>query len=320
MNRKEDRNSFLSEVASLYYARGVNQQEIAERFNCSRSAVSRFLSEARHLGIVEIIIHHPWATLSELEEPLRERFALKNARVLVAKDKSYEDVLQGLGTLGAEELAALLKRDSVIGISWGSALQQVVAAVHPRRMPDVEVVQMIGATGFGQGVGTDGPALAQRLAQRLAGTYRHLHAPLVVESPEVLRALLADRNIKETLARAQRADIALVGIGSTTASLYSILQEGYITKQEAASARSQGAVGDICGQHFDRAGQVLEIDINRRTVGITLNKLKRIPAVIGIAGGVGKAEAILAALRGGYVNRLVTDENAARWILSRAGS
>jgi deoxyribonucleoside regulator len=320
MNRKEDRNSFLSEVASLYYTQGVTQQEIAERFNCSRSAVSRFLSEARGLGIVEIIIHNPWATLAELEEPLRERFALKNARVLVGKDKSYEDVLQGLGVLGAEELEALLKPDSIIGISWGSALQRLVAAVHPRRMPAVEVVQMIGATGFGQGIGTDGPALAHRLADRLAGTYRHLHAPLVVESPQVLRALLADRNIKETLARAQRADIALVGIGSTTAGLYSILREGYITKQEAASARSQGAVGDICGQHFDRAGQVLDIDINSRTIGIALDKLKRIPAVMGIAGGVGKAEAILAALRGGYVNHLITDESAARWILSHAGS
>jgi lsr operon transcriptional repressor len=107
-----------------------------------------------------------------------------------------------------------------------------------------------------------------------------------------------------------------VRIGSTQEELYSILRAGYITKEEAAAARSQGAVGDICGQHFAINGQLLSIEINKRVIGIGIDSLKRTQAVIGVAGGIGKVKAILAALRGGYVNHLVTDEEAGDWILA----
>ncbi|EMW7733207.1 transcriptional regulator LsrR, partial [Yersinia enterocolitica] len=40
-----------------------------------------------------------------------------------------------------------------------------------------------------------------------------------------------------------------------------------------------------------------------------------IPTVIGVAGGVEKSEAIVAALKGKYVNALVTDELTARSII-----
>jgi DNA-binding transcriptional regulator LsrR (DeoR family) len=320
MKTKSDREAFLSQVASLYYDKGITQQEISKRFSCSRSAISRFLTEARELGIVEIIVHYPWRTSSVLEKQLREAFSLTSTRVLISNDKSYSEILRGLGSLGADELEKLIDTESVIGMSWGTALHEVVASVHSHNMPGVEVVQMIGATGSVQSATIDGPILAQRLAHRLGGTCRHLHAPLVVESEQVHAALLADRNIRETLNRVSEADIAMVGIGSTQDELYSILRAGYLTRQEAAEVRSQGAVGDICGQHFDIHGKVLPVDINNRVIGLGLDSLKTIPAVIAVAGGIGKATAILAALRGGYVNHLVTDEKAAEWILSNIDS
>jgi deoxyribonucleoside regulator len=316
MKGMNDRHAFLAQIASLYYDKGATQQEISDLFECSRSAVSRFLSEARDLGIVEIIIQYPWKTSPELEQRLAECFSLVKARVLINNGKTYDEILQGLGSLAAAELENLIRADSVIGMSWGTALHELVGSVRPRRFQGVEVVQMIGATGSVQSATIDGPVLAQRLANRLGGTYWHLHAPLVVETEQVHKALLADKSIRETLKRAKAADIALVGIGSTQDELYSILRAGYITKIEAAKIRSKGAVGDICGQHFDTHGQLLSIDINRRVIGIDLEDLKRIPAVIGIAGGSGKAKAILAALRGGYINYLITDEDAADWILA----
>jgi DNA-binding transcriptional regulator LsrR (DeoR family) len=320
VNKKSDRKAFLAQVASLYYDKGVTQQEISELCECSRSAVSRFLTEARELGIVEIIVHYPWRTSSNLEQLLKERFSLSGVRVLISGGKTYDEILQGLGSLGADEFENLIESDSVIGMSWGTALHEVVASVHLHNMQGIEVVQMIGATGSVQSATIDGPILAQRLAHRLGGTYWHLHAPLIVESEQVHKALLADRNIRETLNRAQRAVIALVGIGSTQDELYSILRAGYITKEEAAAVRSQGAVGDICGQHFDSKGQLLSIDINKRVIGISLENLKQVPAVIAVAGGIGKARAIRAALRGGHVNYLVTDEDAAKWIIAHLDS
>jgi DNA-binding transcriptional regulator LsrR (DeoR family) len=202
-----------------------------------------------------------------------------------------------------------------IGISWGTALYEMIRALRPRYLHSVQIVQLIGATGS-ENVPTDGPALAQLLTSQLAGSCYYLYAPLVVENEAVREVLLQDRNIRETLARAEQADIALVGIGTTRSDLSSLLRAGYVDEAEAERIRATGAVGDICGQHFSLTGEWLDIDINRRIVGISLDSLCKIDTVIGVAGGSRKGAAILGALRGGYANVLITDDQAAQKVLA----
>lgn len=316
----EERQLLLARVASLYYDSGMNQQQIADTLEVSRSAISRFLTEARERGIVEIFIHYPWRTVGGLEEKLKTGFGLEGVRVLAREGRSYEEMLQNLGTLAAEELEKRLQPKMRIGIAWGTALYQLTRFVRPHRLPGIEVVQMIGATGSDQEMSTDGPILAQLLAGRLGGGYRHLHAPLILESAEAHSALLRDKNITETLTRAASADIAIIGIGSTRPGLYSILRAGYVNEVETVEIRKQGAIGDICGKHFDIQGNELDIDISRRSIGIQLQTLKRVPLVMGIAGGEEKGDAVLGALRGGFVNILITDDSAAEWIVEAIGS
>jgi DNA-binding transcriptional regulator LsrR (DeoR family) len=121
--------------------------------------------------------------------------------------------------------------------------------------------------------------------------------------------------IQETLAIARRADVALVGIGSLHPEESSLLRAGYLDEGALAQLRTQGAIGDICARHYDALGSVLDIELNRRIVGIELNDLRNIDRVIAVAGGASKAEAILGALRGGYVNVLVTDDAAAQKVI-----
>ena len=47
-------------------------------------------------------------------------------------------------------------------------------------------------------------------------------------------------------------------------------------------------------------------------LAINTKQIRRIPEVIAIAGGVEKADAILAALRGNWITTLVTDAGVAR--------
>jgi deoxyribonucleoside regulator len=311
----ENRQMFLARVASLYYEAGKNQQQIADTLGVSRSAVSRFLTEARERGIVEIIVHYPWRTNNDLEENIRTKFNLTGIRVLDSKERDYDEMLQGLGTLAAEELDSIVTPESVIGMAWGTALYQLLRFVRPHRFPSLEVVQMIGAMGSDHKLGTDSPVLVQLLAGRLGGFYRHLHAPLIVETTEAHSALMGDRTIKETLARAEAADIALIGIGSTRPELYSLLRSGYVDKDETVRIREKGAVGDICGQHFDQNGREIDVGVSRRSIAIGLEHLKKIPTVLAVAGSEMKGDAILAALRGGYVHVLITDDAAARWVV-----
>jgi deoxyribonucleoside regulator len=65
----------LIEMAHMYYGDGATQDEIAKKFNISRSLVSKYMSKARDMGLVEITIHdenlHPY---KQLEEKLRKAF------------------------------------------------------------------------------------------------------------------------------------------------------------------------------------------------------------------------------------------------------
>jgi DNA-binding transcriptional regulator LsrR (DeoR family) len=72
--------------------------------------------------------------------------------------------------------------------------------------------------------------------------------------------------------------------------------------------RERGVVGDILGQFFDADGSVVELPIHDRRIGIELSDLVPIPKVVGVAGGLHKADAILGALHGGYLDVLVTNE------------
>jgi len=305
----------LAKVVSLY-SQGKEIPEIAAALAIEPAEVNRLLAEARRDGIVQITVRHALQTDPELEAQLAAAFHLKEVRVLVRDQKPYAEMTTLLGQLAAAYFADVVHENSVIGISLGSAFYPMIQALRPLHLPEAEVVQLIGASGA-ENVPTDGPVLAQLLAERLGSKCYYLHAPLLVDSEEARDALIRDHAIKETLARAEHADIALVGIGSTDPELYSLLRAGYVSSDELDYIRSRGAVGDICAQHYDANGQWLNIGINRRVIGITLGMLKHIPTVVGVAGDARKAETILAALRGGHINVLITDDTAARAVLDR---
>jgi DNA-binding transcriptional regulator LsrR (DeoR family) len=54
----------------------------------------------------------------------------------------------------------------------------------------------------------------------------------------------------------------------------------------------------------------------QRIIGIELASLKRTGRVVGVAGGRKKSQAILAALRGGWIDVLITDRRTAESLLA----
>lgn len=309
-----ERRELLAQVAKLYYEESLTQAEIARRIGISRSSISRLLQEGREKGVVEIIIHYPWNRSSELEQRLVGQFGLSDARVLLTQDQPYEEVLNGLGILAARYVEEILSENMIMSISWGTTMLHVVKALRPARQFPITVVQMTGLVDTGSSH-TDGLELARLLANIYGGEHRYLHAPLIVEDATIREALLQEPNIRETLALARQADIALLGIGTMEPQLSSLLRTGYLDRDEVIALKNQGVVGDICGQHYDKNGEVLEIGLNQRFVGIELEALQHIPHVIGVAGSKPKASAILGALRGGFVKILVTDSAAAEEVL-----
>ena len=50
-----------------------------------------------------------------------------------------------------------------------------------------------------------------------------------------------------------------------------------------------------------------------------LEDIRKVPSKIGIAGGERKVEAVIGAIRGGYINVLITDTECAQKMIEKAG-
>ena len=310
----EERTDLLAQVAIWYYEEGLNQAAIAKRINKSRSMVSRLLDQAREAGIVEVRIRHPLRTDPELERRLCQEFDLAQAHVLARPPEDYQLLLRRLGELGARCLQAALHPGVIIGISWGTGVHAVVRAMPSTYVPDSKIVQLIGAVGYGDPM-VDGVELGRWLAQKLGASFRFLSAPLLVEDEIVARALRRERINRETLELAERAEVAIIGIGTPEPEYSSLLRAGYLSQSELEELMDIGVVSDIVAHEIDEEGRVLDIAANRRAMNLEADALRRIPKVIAVSGSVVKARAITAALRGGFCSCLVTDAHAAQAVL-----
>jgi deoxyribonucleoside regulator len=310
----EEKLALLAKVASLYYEKNLTQAEIAQRLNISRPQVSRLLAEGRQEGVVEIIIHHPANKFTPLEQELLDRFSLKEVKILASGHLGYAQLAERLGVLAARHMEECLQDGMILGISWNTGVYQVVNALRAARQKKVTVVQLTGAVGSINPL-IDGPDLTRWLAQTLGGQYKYLPAPLLVDSPATREALLQDRSIRESLALLDKMNMALIGIGSLSPALSSLLLAGHITDAELREMIRQGGVGDICSYHYDLHGHILPLELHQRLIGVSLETLRKTPYVMGVGGGIDKASAVLGALRLSIIDCLVTDEIAARAVL-----
>ena len=91
-------------------------------------------------------------------------------------------------------------------------------------------------------------------------------------------------------------------------------EDGFIDSDEVRQLQQQGAVGELICHAFDAEGRMLDSPLAARITTPPLSKSPSKP-VIAMAGGRKKAVAVRAALRGGWLTGLVTDEYCARFAL-----
>ncbi len=312
--KQYDREQLLADVAEMYYEGGLTQQAIAATIGLTRSAVSRLLTEAQERGIVEIRIHRPLYFDNNIASELAGRFKLKAAHVLLWRTGSYDKLRRQLGEVGARVLADLLPPGGSIGLTWGTTIKTTVDALAQHKPPIGKVVQLVGAVGA-RNPSYDAHGLVQYLAGALGCEPVYLHAPFLVENEQVARSLRETAGLKDAIQAGRSCDVILVGIGSIDTQYSSLYLGGHITLAELKDLRAAGAVGDACGYHYNINGRRVAAEFHCRLVGIAREDLLAARLRLGIAGGLSKVEALLGALRGGYINVLVTDSTTAGEVL-----
>ena len=246
---------------------------------------------------------------------MREAFHLRQALVVVGEGLSNELLRRRLGFAAAEYLQRTVTEGSPVGIGWGRTLHAVVEALDARQRIGIQVLPLIG--GLGQ-VSSSFQVndLARRLADAFGGTWRPFYVPAFVANPAALEGLLHLADVQSVIQAWPQLEVALVGIGHFASKRQSsMLFAGYIADDILQGLERGGAVGDICGRFFDAWGR--QCVIERGIIGISLEQLQALDHVIGVGGGEEKVAAILGALRGGYLNVLVTDTITARAVLEK---
>ncbi len=315
---ESEKLNFLAQLSNMYYELNMTQSEIANKFSTSRFKISKLLQEARDRNVVEITINNPHTRVSELENLLKSNFNLKHVIVLDNKSLPLEETLSSLAKLGAEYLDSIITENSIIGVLWGKTISNVVKRLKPKRKLPITVVQVMGAAAKDD-PSIDAPELIRKFANSYGGKYKYLYAPLYIDNDYARRALIQEPVINDTLFFANKADIILTGIGTVDAVFASTLWSKYVlANQHTSDLTSSKAVGCAFARLYDSSGNEAVNDVNSKIVGIDLNAIHSANYVIGVAAGKFKAESILGALRGKYINVLITDDDTALKVLSLA--
>lgn len=291
----------LERVAWLYHVAKKTQQEIADMLNVSRSKVSRMLQEAERKGIVESRVklrNHQYFPEMELE--LTSLFHLRDCLVIPTLE---EDRVGFFADAAAQYVERIIEEGDILGVAWGWTLKEVFSRFKTEKdLSSITIVQLLG------GLSSEGPEMnLYDITQYFPGAKRYyLYAPAIVSFPETKKYLVIEPQIHKVFEMMSRIDKAFLGVGdmSTEASL---LKAGFVTAQQMNELIEAGAVGDVVGRYFDLEGRPVKTEMDERIIGITLEQLRNIPLRVGLALGERKIKALVGALRGGYINALITD-------------
>lgn len=300
------KSTVLVEAAKLYYEHQFSQLEISKKLGVSRPTVSRLLQQARNTGIVKIEITDPSEIGTQLESTLVKKFSLKKAIVVPNDTDDIKIIKKRLGKAAILLVDQLISEGTILGVSWGTTMQQVAHQIRSRRVKDMVVVQLNGGISRAE-FDTHASEIAKTIGDSYKAIPYLMPLPAIVDNAKLKKVILSDRNISRTLELGRKANIALFTIGSFGHNSV-LVKADYFEPDEVNELLKSGAVGDICSRILKADGTICSDELDGRTIGIELEELKKKQYSIAVAGGKDKLAAIQAGLNGKWFNSLITDE------------
>jgi DNA-binding transcriptional regulator LsrR (DeoR family) len=303
-----DELRLIARVARMYYEWDMKQSEIARQLDLSQATVSRLLTKSKEEGIIRISVNLPNGVYTELEETLVKKFSLRDVIVVDSLEDNEKLIQRDLGAATAYYLESAIRPNEIIGISsWSATLLALVDSLHPLpKKPGVKVVQLLGGVG-NPAVEAHATRLTSRMAQLVNGEAIYLPVAGVLATPAARDILLADDVTMQAVQLFDKVSTALVGIGAIDPSPLLAQSGNIFSPQELDLLRSKKAVGDILLRFYDRNGALVETGLEKRVISMSLEQLSKVNRAVGVAGGARKYVGILGALKGRWINLLVTD-------------
>ena len=296
--------SLMIKAAWYYYFEEMTQQRVAELMGISRMRVIKLLEKSRQTGIIQFRLRKDGENRMLLERRLMSEFGLKDAFVVpAAMDRAM--VNAGVAEAASMYISERLTENTLINIGYGDTPSRILNNLATLAEQPLTCISLTGG----------GSCYLPDTRSNVFNAKLHLiPAPLLTSSREMAEALRNEASVMELSRMIALAQMTVVGIGAMRESA-TIFKSGILNNNDFLYLSMQGAVGDLLSHFIDKEGNLLKTPLEERLISTPLDTLKKLKNVIGVAAGDSKVEAIHAALRGQYLDVLITDDRTAGKLL-----
>lgn len=298
MKVSEEKQKKLAHVARRYYFEDWKQSDIAKELGVSRPLVSRMLSEARELGVVEIVIHEPGTKAADLLERLGSFPSVRGGALV--EDGEDDDKTNQLLSQGAVDVLGQIGTRR-LGVGWGYLIGQLVTWLeqNPQQGSSVtDICPLVGNSSL-PARNYQSNENVRLMAQQLGAKPHFLYLPALPDNLEEKQILCSTEVYRQSAQQWEQIDTALVNIGNYPSSpdFASLVRYGGLLQQ-------QHACGRMLVYYFNEVGTVIQSDQDF-AIQIPLDTLKRCPNIIGVCSANTSVKALRGAVRSGIFTHIV---------------
>ncbi len=298
MKINQEKHMRLAHVARRYYLENQKQSDIAKELGVSRPLISRMLTEARDLGVVEIIIHEPGDKAANLLEQLRRSSSIQGG--FLVEDGLDEDETNQLLSQAAVHLLHQIGSRR-LGVGWGYLIGQLVNWLEENPQLDSGITDICPLVGNASipARNYQSNENVRLMAQQFGAAPHFLYLPALPDGLEEKQILCSTEVYRQIHQQWEQIDTALVNIGNYPSSpdFASLVRYGSLLQQ-------QHACGRMLIYYFSEDGSVIQSEQDF-AIQIPIGTLKRCPNIIGVCSANTSAKALRGALRSGFFTHIV---------------
>lgn len=302
----------LATIATEHFREGLSKVEIARRHDVSRFQVARLLDEALAKGIVRITIEDPTDPNPQFAG-LHESLGINS--VTVAPPRPDELMRPALARHAAALLPQRLHEGGRLGVAWSRTLMHLPEFLSG--LPRVDVVQLVGALSAPGTSTAASSALIHSVGASAGGEVWPLPTPLIMDTAESAAALRGVAEVSAALKAADELDVAVVAIGAWGPGTSTFWDR--LNADEQVQAQKGGVVSECSGILMDVNGEIALSGMEDRVIGVRPEQLRR-AHVVAVAAAVDHPEAVIAAVRAGFVDDLVVPAELAVRLVDKLGN
>lgn len=301
-----DRIRLITSIAKLYYIENMNQSEIANLMGVSRPLISKYLTEAKNLGIVKIEIVDLLSEPENKEDDKIDKckkFGLKDMTIVpYSSNKDIND--QMFVDYIVEYTLRKYIDNSLIGLGWGSVIGSVIKkleSLSPKKKLLGKVIPIISNAPISyRNYHTN--ELVRMMAEATGLKAEYLFAPVICSTLSEKEIFLNTDNVKNLMEQYNNLDYAIIQIRNFP-SVPDLATEARFEKK----LQKENAVGMILGYYYDIDGNFIQSDSDY-SIQIPLESLKKSKNVIGIINARVNKKAALGALNTGLFSHIIISE------------